>query len=283
MKDPAFLFYSNDFYEGTRTLLPQERACYIDLMIYQHQHDFIPNDMERISLYCSGISEATLIATLQAKFKLTDKGWVNERLNDVINERITFKSIQSINGTVGQFWKKAKALLNNTMYSQLKDYLFSKSNYEIFDLIKNKKINKAMLEAMLKHIEDVNENENEIENIIEIKNEKKIKNKNFDFDFLNFQPDFLPLVLSWIKYKNETLHQNLTQQQIESFFTQLLGFSENDVAIAQKIINQSISAGHKIIYDLNKPPPGKNATSNKSNLQIFDSVHKIINSKLNLA
>ena len=37
MKDPAFLFYSKDFYEGTRTMLPEERACYIDLMIYQHQ------------------------------------------------------------------------------------------------------------------------------------------------------------------------------------------------------------------------------------------------------
>ena len=32
MKDPAFLFYSKDFYEGTRTMLPEERACYIDLM-----------------------------------------------------------------------------------------------------------------------------------------------------------------------------------------------------------------------------------------------------------
>jgi len=38
MKDPAFLFYSKDFYEGTRTMLPEERACYIDLMIYQMLH-----------------------------------------------------------------------------------------------------------------------------------------------------------------------------------------------------------------------------------------------------
>ena len=48
-KDPAFLLYSKDFYEGTRMMLPEERACYVDLMIYQHQNGgFIPNDVRRI-------------------------------------------------------------------------------------------------------------------------------------------------------------------------------------------------------------------------------------------
>lgn len=77
-KDPAFLFYSTDFYEGTRTMLPEERTCYVDLMIYQHQRGPIPNDLQRVLLYCNGISEATLKATLQAKFKLTDKGWLSD-------------------------------------------------------------------------------------------------------------------------------------------------------------------------------------------------------------
>ena len=30
-KDPAFLFYSQDFYAGTRTMLPEERACWAHL------------------------------------------------------------------------------------------------------------------------------------------------------------------------------------------------------------------------------------------------------------
>ena len=107
--DPAFLFYSKDFYEGTRTMLPEERACYMDLLIYQHQHGPIPTDIKRVLLYCNGIAEATLIATLEAKFKLCDKGWVNRRLSEVIQQREEFSNRQSVNGKVGQFFKKAKA------------------------------------------------------------------------------------------------------------------------------------------------------------------------------
>jgi len=52
-KDSAFLFYSNDFYEGTRTMFPEKRACLIDLMIYQHKHQ----------LY----NKETLLGTLSTK------------------------------------------------------------------------------------------------------------------------------------------------------------------------------------------------------------------------
>ena len=90
-KDPAFLFYSTSFYEGTRTMLPEERACYIDLLIYQHQHGFIPDDVRRLTMYCSGINEATLKATLEAKFKLCDKGWINQRLFDAMEVLHGFK------------------------------------------------------------------------------------------------------------------------------------------------------------------------------------------------
>ena len=188
-KDPAFLFYSTDFYEGTRTMLPEERACFIDLMIYQHQRGFIPNDIKRVLLYCNGINEATLIATLEAKFKLTDKGWVNEKLEQVILERIEFSNKQSLNGTVGQFWKKAKAILSKSNYSKLKDLLYNKSNNEIFEIIKDKEINEAMLiamlQALLKHLEDEDENENinkdTIEGVQGEKEPKVSKSKYADF------------------------------------------------------------------------------------------------------
>lgn len=164
-KDPAFLFYSKDFYEGTRTMLPEERACYIDLMIYQHQNGAIPNDLKRIVMYCSGVSEAMLEATLEAKFKLINDVWINERLDQVISEREEFSNKQSVNGSVGQFWKKAKSILSKPNYSKLKDLLYEKSNNEVFELIKDKEISEAMLIAMLiallKHLEDANANEDE--------------------------------------------------------------------------------------------------------------------------
>lgn len=148
MKDPAFLFYSNDFYEGTRTMLPQERACYIDLLIYQHQHGAISIDLEKILRYCTGIDEATLIATLEAKFEKTEKGWINKRLNEEIFGRETAKKRQSISGKIGQFWKKAKAILNENDFAKLRQIFVN--NDDIITFIDNNDINESTLKATLK-------------------------------------------------------------------------------------------------------------------------------------
>lgn len=181
-KDPAFLFYSRDFYEGTRTMLPEERACYIDLLIYQHQNGIIPNDFKRMAMYCSGVNEAMLEATLKAKFKLCDKGWVNEKLSDVILERENFSNKQSINGVVGQFWKKAGAILDKKTLSKLREALSSMTIKDIYNDIHTKEINKAMLEAMLeaklKHLANANANEDVIVN----NKESVFKEKIFSFE-----------------------------------------------------------------------------------------------------
>ena len=177
MRDPAFLFYGKDFYEATRTMLPKERACYVDLLIYQHQHEYIPNDLERMTMYCSGLDEATLKAVLEAKFKLCDKGWYNERLNIVMEERRSFSNKQSHNGLIGQFFKKAKSTLKSKEYDKLKQYIYNIHTKEkLVDDLKNEHNYEAMLEAMLeamhKHLAIVNGN-----GIIDI-------NKEFSF-FIN--------------------------------------------------------------------------------------------------
>src|SRR5690606_23210854 len=107
MKDPAFLFYAKDFYEGTRMMLPEERACYVDLLIYQHQNGIIPDDLKRVLLYCSGVDQATLLATLQAKFEQTSEGWINKRMANIVSEREVYAKKQSESGKIGHFWRKA--------------------------------------------------------------------------------------------------------------------------------------------------------------------------------
>lgn len=259
MKDPAFLFYSNDFYEGTRTMLPEERACYIDLLIYQHQHDFITTDLNRMLLYCNGISKATLEATLEAKFKLCDKGWYNDTLKRVIESRKIFSDKQSINGTIGQFWKKSKAILSGEDYLKLRESLINKSKDELYNMILNFEINKdtlkALLQASLKHIVNENVIEIEIENVNEnnnINNNIKFKKEkiDFDFDFIeNENPKFLLLVKMWIDYLDNTLHKPLTSQiQLECFYQDLVSESKNDVFEAQKLINKAIHQRWKGIY-----------------------------------
>lgn len=184
MKDPAFLFYSKDFYEGTRLMIPEERACFIDLLIYQHQNDYIPNEIKRIMMYCSGVDKATLEATLQAKFKLCDKGWFNEKLAKVIEERKLFSSKQSINGVVGQYFKKAKSLLKPLEYGKFRKLYNEHSNTDIFNEIKEIDLKdeatlKAMLIAKLKHLEDVIEDVsiNKIDWDIFLKTFNEITNK----------------------------------------------------------------------------------------------------------
>ena len=242
MKDPAFLFYSKDFYEGTRTMLPKERACYIDLLIYQHQHGRIPiDDYERLSMYCSGIDEATLKATLKAKFKQEDDGWYNLKLKKTIDDRSEFAKKQSINGKIGQFWKKSKSILSKTDYNKLRELLESQSNKDIFNKIKEIEINKntleamleAMLEAKLKHLVNVNANVNVN------KEEKEYENNNYFYSGED-------------KYHLDVIHDSKTLYEIiknsESWrktYSKIRDVSETKVARSQLDFYNDISLKKK--------------------------------------
>lgn len=245
MKDPAFLFYSKDFYEGTRTMLPEERACYIDLMIYQHQNGPIPNDMRRIKQYCSGIDEATLKATLEAKFKATHEGWINERLQIVIDERNIYSSKQSQNGKIGQFYKKAKEVLNAKKYLEIRKLYKDKTNDELlkeiekFDLT-NKASLKASLEGLLKHL--VNENAIVIKDILI---ELKIENR------------YVEILNLWIDYKKKKRQSYKTSDSTKQMVKHLIEISDNNFDNAKKIIETSIANNWDGLFPLKQPKNGK--------------------------
>lgn len=183
-KDPAFLFYSKDFYEGTRMMLPEERACYVDLLIYQHQNGPIPLDLKRVLMYCSGVDKATLEATLEAKFKRTSEGWINERLKSESEKRISSAKYQSENGKIGQFWKKINQILKKNELSKLKKNLSKEliiSIYEYIDFTDIHTLEGSLKRCLSNIIENVNENINN--NILE---------------------DFLSIVTSSAQEKNST-------------------------------------------------------------------------------
>lgn len=265
-KDPAFLFYSKDFYEGTRTLMPEERACYIDLMIYQHQNGgYIPNDLQRVMMYCSGISEATLQATLQAKFKLCDKGWYNPKLAETMAMRDDFSKRQSENGLAGQFFKKAKSTLKASEYNKLRDYV--KENYtnkELSDFINNQASLEAslqaMLEAMLKHLANAN--------AIAIVNEDEDKKGGmgekveypFNSDFFMEQWEL------WKDYKKrEHGFKYKTPQSEQAALSELRNKSSGDEETAIKVMHQSMAHGWKGFFDLKESKNGKKGTTAELN------------------
>ena len=217
-KDPAFLFYSKDFYEGTRMMLPEERACYIDLMIYQHQNGFIPIEIKRILMYCSGIDEATLKATLKAKFKLTENGWLNSRLDNEVCARENYKSGQSESGKIGQFWKKAKKFLSKKDYDQLK-YTLEKDF--IIEFIANNDISKGSLEGLLKHT--ANEDEIINKDLSNINNtEKEI------FDFFNLTCINLPRVQLLNETRKKKINARISEVGFEKLKEILVDVSKSD-------------------------------------------------------
>ena len=263
MKDPAFLFYSKDFYEGTRLMTLEERGCYVDLLIYQHQNGYIPTDLKRVVMYCSGSTEAMLIATLEAKFKLCDKGYYNEKLKIVIEDRLAFSQKQSINGVVGQFWKKAKLLLSNKNYISFKKVLNNESNTEIFEQIKNLEINKAMLEAMLQ----AKLKQYAIANAIAIEDENKndigiLKNKDSDLEIF---PEQLENVFKEFLEMRKRIKKPATEKAISLLRKKLKQLSDSSQKKAIEILNQSIVNNWQDLYQLKQDNHNAKPITNRTN------------------
>lgn len=91
-KDPAFLFYSKDWLEGTAEMTPEEKGVYIDLLSHQHQKGSIPSDPKRIARMV-GLPEIDFLRIWDGlKTKFVDHPgdrMVNRKLTEIITERST--------------------------------------------------------------------------------------------------------------------------------------------------------------------------------------------------
>lgn len=90
-KDPAFLFYSKDWLEGTMELTAEEKGVYIDLLAHQHQKGTLPSDTKRLCRLV-GISESEFLPIwngIKAKFKPAENDRIhNLKLTGVVTERL---------------------------------------------------------------------------------------------------------------------------------------------------------------------------------------------------
>lgn len=185
-KDPAFLFYSKDWLEGTAEMLPAEKGIYVDLLAYQHTNGDLPNDTLRLArlVRLSHEDFLNLWETVKNKFEPNGEPngsrLVNKKLNDVMNERSESAKKNRISGNFASLLKSAN--LDKKQYSDIrKDF-----KVENFMQYSNDQIQEKLTEwyakwltEWSKSIEDVNVNEDEsvIENIIVILNE--ILNTNY--------------------------------------------------------------------------------------------------------
>jgi hypothetical protein len=90
-KDPAFLFYSKDWLEGTGEMTPEEKGVYIDLLAHQHQKGSLPPETKRLAKLV-GLSETEFLSIwvdLALKFEPNGSGrLVNRRLSGIVTERL---------------------------------------------------------------------------------------------------------------------------------------------------------------------------------------------------
>ena len=150
-KDPAFLFYSKDWIEGTIEMLPQEKGVYIDLLAHQHQKGSLPIETKRLCrLVCMQESDFILIwEHIKNKFIEIDN---NEQQNGIPNG--------SLNG---------KRLVNKKMIEVIKkrksDALSKRTSGIFASLIKNSLLTKNEIEYIkgkFKEIDFTSINEEDI-------------------------------------------------------------------------------------------------------------------------
>jgi uncharacterized protein YdaU (DUF1376 family) len=132
-KDPAFLFYSNDFLTGTMTLTFEDRGKYITLLCLMHQQGRLSEDT--IKFIIGDIS-----SNLMSKFSRdVDGNWFNKRLEEEADRRNKFTESRRNNA------KKKVSTSNSTSNSEneaLEKHMLQHMETENTLVLYNNKINK---------------------------------------------------------------------------------------------------------------------------------------------
>ena len=131
-KDPAFLFYSQDFYTGVSTMNFEDRGKYITLLCLMHQQGRMPE--ETISFLVGSVS-----VNLKAKFSIDENGlWYNSRLELEAEKRSAFTKSRRDNGKQGGRPKKEKpnGKPNGKPKGNHKGNLMGNENENVIDIIK---------------------------------------------------------------------------------------------------------------------------------------------------
>ena len=105
-KDPAFLFYPNDYLGGTMGMTFEEKGCYIDLLIFQFNNDHFTEAQAKHML---STSFASVWEVLKNKFKKDGDFYFNERLKIEIDKRKLFTESRRINALHPKKQRKAYA------------------------------------------------------------------------------------------------------------------------------------------------------------------------------
>ncbi len=184
-KDPAFLFYAQDFLTGVMFMSDEEVGKYIRLLCAQHQQGGMINK----TAFNSIVKDSEL---LRSKFIEADEGFYNERLMIEMDKR-TVKS-NNLSANAKQRWEKEKQKKSkcNAIASSLQMPIENENENEIVikDVIKTKKDNK-MTESHFEKFWDIYPNK---------VNKKKAKEK-----FMKLEVDLFESIMYALEWQTQSI------------------------------------------------------------------------------
>ncbi len=219
-KDPAFLFYSQDFITGTQFFTDEQLGKYTRLLCAQHQHGHLSE--VQVNYICR-----THDPTIMKKFTQDKNGlFFNERLDYEIKKRKSFCNSRRENIT--------------KRYKEKETYISS-----------------TCVDHMYIHME--NENENENENINETRKRGLGKKPKWAENFKNYNPQikyafesekFCAMWDYWLKYKRERKDKKYTTTGEQATINGLYDKAEGSIDKAGEIINQSVQQNWAGLFEV---------------------------------
>ena len=261
MKDPAFLFYSKDWLEGTAEMLPEEKGVYIDLLAHQHQKGCLPSDLKRLSRLV-GLPENEFLPiweVVKDKFERSEERTVNRKLQNVMKERHEKGRKNKLIGTFGHVLKQLN--LNK------KEEKFLKKRFKIDELLrKNDNWNTQQLTEWCINIISssgiserytersqngialiANANE-DIYNINSNKEGMGGKEKG-DLNFITNEKMKI-IFKDWLEYKKDRKEKYKSEKSIQLAYNKLVKLSDNNPEIAKEIVEQSMANNWAGLFEL---------------------------------
>lgn len=157
-KDPAVLFYVDNWITSTAEMDADCRGWYLTLLLYNYDKGSLPNDVEKLAGLCNVTFsnfqrfKQVFEQVLKHKFEQNEEGrLINPKAQEILQKRQTFKKKKSKSGKVGYIVKLAKSefAIDDEQSKVLSSHLNELSEGEIEEY-KNKHLLKHLLKDVLK-------------------------------------------------------------------------------------------------------------------------------------
>jgi len=290
-KDPAFLFYSKDWLEGTAELTPSEKGVYIDLLSHQQQKGSLPADTFRLSRLVTLPEEEFLRIweTLSGKFEKREETrsgprpgepggpregedrvprLVNPRLEELINERRETSLKNRVNGLLPKLFRELGVTSKSERKRATSDF-YAFFSYEEFKGLGDEEIENSLRDKLRSVLQKETRSGDRSVNRSAPRSGNGNGNGNGNGDnkncksFLSAEDlgEFSGIWEDYLAHREEIRAKMYKSERSERIaFNKLLEHANGDKETAQEIVNNSRAYGWQGLFPLKNGSNGKAKT-----------------------